>query len=132
MVSNGPGTIVDVSKPDQLALAMSLYSLGPFSGPVLGPLIGGVVFEYAGRQWTNWVVLILGGLSIAMMLTVRETYVPEILRRKIIQMRKKASDCQWWCQYDREVSGFGSVKLNLSRPVVLFFTEPIILFINVW
>lgn len=132
LVSNAPGSIVDVSKPDQLALGMSLYSLGPFSGPVLGPLVGGVVFEHLGRRWTNWIILILGGLGILMMLTVKETYVPEILRRKTTQLRKETKDHRWWCESDREVSAFASVKVNLCRPIVLLFTEPMVLFINAW
>ncbi|KAI9172684.1 Major facilitator superfamily multidrug transporter mdrA [Paramyrothecium foliicola] len=132
MVSNGPGSIVDVSKPDQLALGMSLYSLGPFSGPVLGPLIGGVVFEYLGRRWTNWIIIILGCVGILMMSTVKETYTPEILRRKVAQLRRETKDDRWWCQYDRDVSAFGSIKGNLCRPIVLFFTEPMVWFINVW
>lgn len=132
LVSNGPGSIVDVSKPDQLAFGMSLYSLGPFSGPVLGPLIGGVAFQYLDRQWTNWIVLALGGLGLLMMLTVTETYVPLILRRETLRRRRETRDPRWWCQYDRQVSAFNSLTTNLCRPVVLFVKEPTILFINTW
>jgi multidrug resistance protein len=132
LVSNGPGSIVDVSKPDQLALGMSLYSLGPFSGPVLGPFIGGVVFQYLNRRWTNWIVLALGGLAFLMMLTVEETYIPHILRRETSRLRGETGDSQWWCQYDRQVSAFHSLRVSLYRPVVLFITEPTILLINTW
>ncbi|KFA65035.1 hypothetical protein S40285_05651 [Stachybotrys chlorohalonatus IBT 40285] len=132
MVANGPGSIVDVARPHELALGMSLYSLGPFSGPVLGPLVGGIVFEYLDREWTNWIILILGGLGVAMMFTVKETYVPVILQRKTRLLREETSDPRWWCQYDREVSALDSVRQSLSRPIVLFLTEPMVLFINSW
>ncbi|CAI6079553.1 unnamed protein product [Clonostachys chloroleuca] len=132
LVSNGPGSIVDVSRPDQLALGMSLYSLGPFSGPVLGPLIGGVVFEHLGRQWTSWIVLILGGLAFLMMLTIRETYVPELVRRKTKQLRSQTKDQRWWCQHDGKESALDSAKVKICRPIILFFTEPTVWFINVW
>lgn len=121
-----------MSKPEQMAFGMSLFSLGPFNGPVLGPLIGGFIFEYMGWRWTNWIVLILAGGAFGMMLTVKETYTPTILKRKAAQMRKESGDSQWWCQYDNQVSTSQVVKKNLSRPFVLFFTEPIVWFINVW
>ncbi|GJN72150.1 hypothetical protein PLICBS_006222 [Purpureocillium lilacinum] len=132
LVSNGPGTIVDVSKPEHLAMGMSLYSLGPFNGPVLGPLIGGFVYEGLGWRWTNWMVLVLGGVSILMMLTVKETYAPEILRRKAARLRNKSGNPQWWCRYDQRCSSMRLILVNLRRPCVLFFTEPIVWFINVW
>ncbi|KAK2616391.1 hypothetical protein QQS21_000632 [Conoideocrella luteorostrata] len=132
LVSNGPGTVVDVCKPKHLAMGMSVYSLGPFNGPVLGPLVGGFVFQYLGWRWTNWVILILGGFSIAIMLTVKETYAPEILKRRVARMQYQSGNKQWWCQYDQECSSMELIWKNLSRPLVLFFTEPIVWFINVW
>ncbi len=53
MVSNSPGTIVDITEPDYLALAMSCWSIAPLNGPVTGPLIGGFVFQYLGWRWDN-------------------------------------------------------------------------------
>lgn len=111
---------------------MSFYSLGPFSGPVLGPLIGGVVFEHLGREWTNWIVLILGGVGVALMLTVKETYAPEILRQKVARQRKKTGDERWWCRHDHRASAWESVRVNLCRPLSLYFKEPMVLFINTW
>ncbi len=123
---------MDVSKPEYLAMGMSLFSLGPFNGPVLGPLIGGVVFEYRGWRWTNWVVLVLAGLCFAMMVTVKETYAPNILRRKAARLRQESGDSRWWSQYDKQKSSLQLIKASLKRPCVLFFTEPIVWFINVW
>lgn len=111
---------------------MSLYSLGPFNGPVLGPLVGGFVFEHLGWRWTNWTVLILGGIALAMMCTVKETYAPEILRRRAARLRNESGNPMWWSQYDQNCSSLHLIRANLFRPCVLFFTEPIVCFINVW
>ncbi|RDA96135.1 hypothetical protein CP533_1773 [Ophiocordyceps camponoti-saundersi (nom. inval.)] len=132
LISNGPGTIVDVSKPENLASGMSLYSLGPFNGPVLGPLIGGFVSQRLGWRWANWIVLILGGVSLVMMVTIKETYAPEILRRKVIRLRNTSGSRDWWCQYDHDSLSTNPFSTNLLRPCVLFFTEPIVWFINIW
>ncbi|KJZ74884.1 hypothetical protein HIM_05793 [Hirsutella minnesotensis 3608] len=132
LVSNGPGTVVDISTPEHLASGMSLYSLGPFNGPVLGPLIGGFVFQALGWRWTNWIVLIMGAVALAMMFTVKETYAPEILRRRASRLRAQSGNPSLWCRYDRDCSAFQMLRMNIMRPCVLFFTEPIVCFINVW
>ncbi|OAA73619.1 Major facilitator superfamily domain, general substrate transporter [Cordyceps fumosorosea ARSEF 2679] len=132
LICNGPGTVVDVSKPDRLAMGMSLFSLGPFNGPVLGPLIGGLVFEYLGWRWTNWIVLILAGVAFSMMLTIHETYAPRILRQRAAKMRKETGDDRWWCRYDDTAVSWSLFATHMKRPLVLFFTEPIVWFINVW
>ena len=132
MISNSPGTIVDISQPEYLALVMSMWSIAPLNGPSTGPIIGGFVFQYLGWRWCNWVALILGGAAIALMVTVPETYAPTILQRKAARMRKEMDDPRWWCQYDQKVSTLHLLKLNLSRPFILFWTEPILWFLNIW
>ncbi|KAG5925707.1 hypothetical protein E4U42_004041 [Claviceps africana] len=132
MISNAPGTVVDVSDPDYLARSMSLFCLGPLNGPVTGPIIGGFVFQYLGWRWDSWIVLILAGLAIVLLLTVRETYAPKILQRKAALMRKRTDDDRYWCRYDQKVSTVHLLKTNLSRPFMLFVTEPILWFMNFW
>lgn len=136
LISNGPGTVVDVCNPKYLAKGMSLFSIGPFNGPVLGPLIGGFIFEKLGWRWTNWVMLILAGISLAMMLTIKETYTPEILKQRAARVRNESGDPRWWSRYettaDQKSLQWRNVCDNLMRPVILFFTEPIVWFINIW
>ncbi|TWU78141.1 hypothetical protein ED733_007453 [Metarhizium rileyi] len=132
MISNAPGSVVDVSNPDYLARSMSLFGVAPLNGPVTGPIIGGFVFQYLGWRWANWFVLILAGLAIALMCTVRETYAPKIVQRKAARLRKQMDDPRYWCQYDQKVSTVRLLKVNLSRPFVLFATEPILWFMNFW
>lgn len=132
MISNSPGTIVDISQPEYLALVMSMWSIAPLNGPSTGPIIGGFVFQYLGWRWCNWVALILGGAAVALMVTVKETYAPTILKRKAARLRKEMDDPRWWCQYDQRVSTAHLLKVNLSRPFILFATEPILWFMNIW
>ena len=124
--------MVDISQPDFLALAMSLWGVAPLNGPVTGPIIGGFVYQYLGWRWENWIAMILGAVALALMLTLRETYAPAILKRKAARIRKEMDDPRWWCQYDQKVSSLQMLKVNLSRPFILFATEPILWFMNVW
>lgn len=132
MISNAPGSIVDITEPEYLAFSLSMYCIAPLNGPTTGPIIGGFVFEYLGWRWCNWLVLILAGVGIALMAAVKETYAPAILKRKAARMRKEMDDPRYWCQYDQRISSLHLVKLNLSRPFILAATEPILWFMNLW
>lgn len=132
MISNSAGTVVDISTEETRAMVMSLWSIAPLNGPVTGPVLGGFIFQYLGWRWDNWIVLILAGVGTLTMLTVKETYAPMILRRKAARMRKETDDERWWSRYDNRISKIDLVKINLMRPFVLFFTEPILWFFNFW
>ncbi|PNY26786.1 MFS-type transporter [Tolypocladium capitatum] len=132
MITNAPGSVVDVSNPDYLARSMSLFGVAPFNGPATGPILGGFVFQHLGWRWANWIVLMMGGLTLALMLTVKETYAPAILKRRAARQRKQTDDPRWWCQYDQRVSTLHLLRVNLSRPFILFATEPILWFMNIW
>jgi multidrug resistance protein len=132
MICNGAGTIADISTEENRARYMSWWSIAPLNGPVTGPLIGGYVAQYLGWRWDNWLVLILTGAAVLIMFTVSETYVPQILKQKAARTRKEEGDERYWCQYDSKKSTAELMKVNLSRPFVLSFTEPILWFFNIW
>ena len=132
MISNSAGTVFDVSDDEYRALAMSLIAIAPLNGPTTGPLIGGFLFQYLGWRWDAWIVVILGGASVVIMATLKETYAPVILQKKAANMRKETGDCRWWCRYDQKISMWHLIKINLSRPFVLSFKEPILWFFNIW
>jgi hypothetical protein len=90
------------------------------------------VYEYLGWRWDNWISVILGGASIVVMATVKETYAPAILKKRAAQKRKDDDDERWWCRYDQRISTIALLKVNLSRPFVLALTEPILWFFNIW
>ncbi|KAL8289604.1 hypothetical protein RB597_001300 [Gaeumannomyces tritici] len=133
MISLATGTIVDISNEEHRALCMSLWSIAPFNGPITGPLIGGFVSQFLGWRWNNWLALILAGLTVVLMVTVKETYAPVILQAKAARRRKETDDDRWWSRYDeRNMSRADLVRLNLGRPFVLAATEPMLWFFNTW
>jgi MFS family permease len=111
---------------------MSLWAIAPLNGPVTGPLIGGFVFQYLGWRWDNWLVLVLAGVATLLMATVKETYAPTLLQEKAARRRKEMGDDRWWSRYDQKIATIDLLKANLSRPFVLSFTEPILIFFNIW
>ncbi|KAF2655414.1 MFS general substrate transporter [Lophiostoma macrostomum CBS 122681] len=132
MISNAPGTVSDIANDDYRALAFSIWSLGPMNGPVIGPLIGGFVFQYMGWRWTNWVVMIGSGITFAMVLIIKETYAPAILRAKAAKKRKETGDDRWYSRYDDKKSFWPLLRENLVRPLSMSVKEPICIFWNIY
>ena len=132
MISNSPGTISDISVPKYQALAFSIWSVGPLNGPVIGPVIGGFTTQYLGWRWTDWIVMMMGGVALALMCIIRETYAPTLLRRKAAKARKEMDDPRWWCRYDERVSFLKLMQINLSRPFIMAVKEPICIFWNLY
>ncbi|KAE8418386.1 major facilitator superfamily domain-containing protein [Aspergillus pseudocaelatus] len=130
----GPGTINDIIHPEYRALAFSLWSLGAMNGPVLGPIIGGFVYQYLGWRWINWIVLICGGASTACLCLVKETYAPVLLKRRRKAKQIQTGDTRWWTKYDSqaEESIWRRLQTSLSRPLIMAMFEPICLFWNVY
>lgn len=132
MISNAPGTVGDIVSDEYRALAFSIWSIGPMNGPVIGPVMGGFVFQYLGWRWTNWVVMCCSGASLCLMFCVKETYAPTILRKRAAELRKEAGNQRWWCRYDDKAEFWPLLKTNLSRPLIMALTEPICIFWNLY
>jgi multidrug resistance protein len=125
IMGNSPASVNDVVTDEHRAMALGIWSIGPTNGPVYGPIIGGFVFEYLGWRWTNWIVLIIGGVVFVLMCCIKETYAPVILRKQAARLRKETENLRWWTQYDGDLQLSSLLKTSLSRPFVMLFTEPI-------
>lgn len=90
------------------------------------------MYQYLGWRWTNWVVIIAGGVAWIGVTSVQETYAPSILRKKAANKRKETGDDRWWSRYDEKISFWPLLKVNLSRPFVLAVTEPICIFWDIY
>ncbi|POS85785.1 hypothetical protein EPUL_004078, partial [Erysiphe pulchra] len=147
MASNSSGTVCDNFTGKHRPLALSFWSLGPLSGFVIGPLTGGFIVEYLHWRWNSWILMMTSVVAWLLLVSIKETYMPVLLRKKAKKLRKETGDSRWWSQYDHDLTGklghkamnlithsdlivFQILKTNLSRPFVLAFTEPILWFWN--
>ncbi|TIA06477.1 MFS general substrate transporter [Aureobasidium pullulans] len=128
VVSNSPGTINDVSTDKHRAFTFSIWCIGLMNGPVIGPLVGGFVFDNLGWRWIHWLTLILAGVSFLLMATVPETYGPTLLRRRTEKKRKETGDVQWWSKHDEKRAFWPLLGASLWRPIYLTASEPILWF----
>jgi len=114
---------------------MSVFASAPFLGPTLGPIIGGFLGETEGWRWVEGLMAIFTGtLWIVGALTIPETYSPVILRRRAAKMSKMTGKVyKSKMEIDHGAKTIGQeFKTSLSRPWILLFMEPIVLFTSIY
>lgn len=116
-------------------IAVTLFSMATFTGPLLAPFIGGfIVTSHLGWRWTEYLATIMGFVAFILdLFFLEETYPPVILIQKAADLRRRTKN--WGIhakQEEIEVDFIELVQKNFSRPMRLLFTEPIILLLSVY
>ncbi|KAL4919787.1 major facilitator superfamily transporter [Aspergillus aurantiobrunneus] len=129
------GTIADLWDPLEKTLTFPLYAILSFTGPVLGPVIA----SYMGQgtlswRWTNWIMLIMSGLVMALILLFQpETYGALLLKWKAAHLRKVTGDRRYRSEMDmQKVALFSRITSACKRQFTLTVHEPIIMFIALY
>nr|POE54939.1 putative transporter [Quercus suber] len=125
----------DLYNNRQRGLAITVFSVAVFSGPLLAPFIGGFINQsYLGWRWTEWLTAIMGATGLILsLLFLEETYPPVILVNKAAELRRRTKN--WGIhakQEEIEIDLQELLEKNLSRPIRMLFTEPIVLLISIY
>ncbi|KAK4507004.1 hypothetical protein PRZ48_000738 [Zasmidium cellare] len=125
----------DMFSNRQRGLAITVFSMTVFSGPLLAPFIGGFInMSYLGWRWTEYITAIMGFLGLALsVIFLEETYPPVILVNKASDLRRRTKN--WGIhakQEEIEIDWRELLEKNLSRPMRMLFTEPIVLLISIY
>ncbi|KAJ2903387.1 uncharacterized protein MKZ38_009964 [Zalerion maritima] len=117
-------------------LAITLFSMAVFTGPLLGPFVGGfiVMNDNMGWRWTQYLPCIMGFVAFSLdFFFLEETYPPAILVEKAAELRRQTAN--WGIhakQEEIEVDFKELVTKNFSRPMRLLFGEPIVLLLSIY
>ncbi|KAL8646567.1 MAG: hypothetical protein Q9210_006063 [Variospora velana] len=117
-------------------LAITVFSMTVFAGPLLAPFIGGFIImnPSLGWRWTEYIVAIMGFVAFGLNLTfLEETYPPIVLVQKASTLRRRTLN--WGIhakQEEIEVNFRELVTKNFSRPLRLLVTEPIVLLLSIY
>ncbi|ANZ77690.1 BA75_04470T0 [Komagataella pastoris] len=122
------GSIVDVFLPNDVGLAMALFCLAPFMGPVLGPIIGGFVAENKGWKWTLWVNLMFAGALLPFVLMLPETYAPVILKKRAKSRQIKLQKPQVGLLKFLMIM----LSITLVKPLQMLVVEPIVIVFSIY
>ncbi|KAK4503754.1 hypothetical protein PRZ48_004669 [Zasmidium cellare] len=76
--SVGAGSVSDLWQVKERGQAMGLFYLGPLCGPLLSPIIGGVLAQTLGWRSTQWLMAIFGGVLLIFIIIC----LPETLQQR--------------------------------------------------
>nr|POF26335.1 putative transporter [Quercus suber] len=140
MMGSAPLTVVaavfsDMFNNETRGIAVAAFSATVFNGPFCGPFIGGFITKsYLGWRWVAYIPAFMGfGACVAALFFQQESYGPVILVEKASELRRKTRN--WGIhakQEEIEVDVRELLSKNLSRPLRILFTEPIVLLITVY
>jgi multidrug resistance protein len=128
------GTVGDLFAKEALQAPMALFSIAPFIGPSMGPLVGGFINYFTFWRWTFWVLLIWSFvLWLAIVFLVPETYHPILLKKKAKKLRKETSDERWLAPTEKvEKSVIKAIGQSLLRPFQLLIFESMVLLLCIY
>ena len=73
-------------------LAVTVFSMTVFTGPLLAPFIGGftVMNKHMGWRWTEYIAALMGFLALGLnVLFLEESYPPVVLVQKASELRRR-------------------------------------------
>jgi DHA1 family multidrug resistance protein-like MFS transporter len=117
-------------------MAITIFSVTVFTGPLLAPFIGGFIIlnPDMGWRWTEWIVAIMGFTAFLLnFFFLSESYPPEILVAKAKELRRRTKN--WGIhakQEEIEVDFRELLEKNFSRPIRMLISEPIVLLLSIY
>jgi DHA1 family multidrug resistance protein-like MFS transporter len=116
-------------------IAITLFSMAVFTGPLFAPFIGGFIVESSlGWRWTEYLATIMGFVAFFLdLFFFEETYPPSILVQKAADLRRRTKN--WGIhakQEEIEVDLRELLSKNFTRPLRILFTEPIVLLLSIY
>lgn len=130
------GSISDLWSPLERVFAFPVFANAAFTGPLLGPVIGGYIAQspLLSWRWVEWITLIISGLVlVAVVLFQPETYPQTLLKWKAQHLREITGDDRYRAAIEiRQDSLASRLKRALYRPFLLTFHEPIIILLALY
>jgi multidrug resistance protein len=121
------GTITDIFKKHEIGVPMCIYSLSPFAGPALGPLVSGFINAHIHWRWTFHVLTIFSAVMLLFVtFLVPETYVPVLLIYKAQRIRRETGDDKYYAPLERfrQQSLLKTCLSAPKRPILLLLKDP--------
>ncbi|PKX93204.1 MFS transporter [Aspergillus novofumigatus IBT 16806] len=116
-------------------LAITVFTMAVFTGPLFAPFIGGFIVEsYLGWRWTEYLTGIMGASAFVLdLFFLEETYPPVVLIGKAAELRRRTRNWGIHAKQEEIEVEFGElIRKNFSRPLRILFTEPIVLLLSIY
>ena len=125
----------DMYSNEVRGVAVACFGAMVICGPFTGPFVGGFITKsYLGWRFTAYIPAFMGfAVAVAAFFFQSETYGPVILVEKAAELRRKTKN--WGIhakQEEVEVDLKELLTKNITRPLRILFTEPIVLFVTTY
>lgn len=134
-ISIVPAVFSDMFNNAQRGAIMSIFCMAVFVGPFAAPFVGGFIADSAlGWRWIMYISAIMVFSGFALIIAfLDETYAPVILVRKAATLRRQTRNWGIHAKQDEvEIDFTELLRNNFARPIVMLFTEPILLLVSLY
>ncbi|KAF2724035.1 MFS general substrate transporter [Polychaeton citri CBS 116435] len=130
-----PAVFADMFDNRYRGLGIAMFGAIIMNGPFMAPFIGGFITKsYLGWRWTCYIPAFMAfACCILAVFFVEESYGPVILVSKASELRRLTRN--WGIHAKQEEVEVDLKELavkNISRPMRILFTEPIVLFVTLY
>ncbi|PWN19317.1 MFS general substrate transporter [Microstroma glucosiphilum] len=129
------GIVADLFVSHDRSLPMSFYALIVFVSQGIGPLASAwTVYAHSWRVTFWWQGAVALTSFLSLLIFFSETRGPVLLSRRAARMTKESGGkVQYRCRADDEKHSYTQmIFTSVSRPVLYFFTEPIVTAFSLW
>jgi len=130
-----PGVLADMYNNVWRGVAVTLYALTIFLGPLAAPFMGGFIsMSSLGWRWTLYIPAILGFIDVLLVLAfVDESYSALILTEKAVEVRRATGNWAIHSRQERiEFNPRDMIRKYFTRPIKMLFTEPIVFLVSLY
>ena len=127
--------LADIYTDVHRGVAISIYALAVFGGPLLAPFVGGFIsMSYLGWRWTLYLPAIMGFLDVPLLLIwLKETYHATILIEKAVVIRRRTGNWAVHARQEKVELDFREItRKYFTRPLRMLATEPIVLTVSLY
>ncbi|KAK7754025.1 hypothetical protein SLS62_004124 [Diatrype stigma] len=123
----GAGVLAEVYLPLDRGGPASVYTLSPFLGPGLGPVLGVFLVSRKSWRWTQFVLAAFSAVSLVLVFFAAETYQPKIQRWRSKQLGLDVIEKPPFAVTVKEFT-----TITILRPLHMLVTEPIVAFLSLY
>lgn len=124
------GSLADLWSNEERGKPMSMFAFSAFASTGLGPVIFSYAAQESGFRIIMWIMFGVSSLfAILITCFIQETRASVLLSRRAAKLRLETGDERYQPRIDSPKT---SVAVNLTRPLRMLITEPVLTAFTIW